>query len=140
MFPLLLCLLLNLDDPPKDQPPKKPRVMELWFSKEHVPEKLQPGEKVNLKIVLASTTNSKGEKQMRLREFLRDLEVDSVDIRENPPEPWEAVFVKFKVNDQQAEQIRKIKNSIVTVQDAQTKKTTKRMVPLFVERVKKEGK
>jgi hypothetical protein len=137
---LLLAFLFAFDDPKQDQTEDKRPVVELWFEKEHVPDKLQPGEKVHIKMVIAATINGKGERQYRLRDFVREVEVAEVNIKDNPKEPWEAVFVKFRVTPEQAVQMKKIRSAVISVQDSQTKKTTKRPVPLHVERVKSDGK
>lgn len=141
MFSLLFfATLLAADAAKQDQSVDKRPVVELWFEKDYVPEKLQPGEKVHIKIVIAATINGRGQRQFRLRDFVRDVEVDEVNIKDNPKEKWEAVFVKFKVTPEQAVQMKKIREALINVQDSQAGKTVKRPVPLLVERVKKDGK
>jgi hypothetical protein len=132
---LFFALLLPIDDK-QDQPEDKRPVVELWFAKDCVPDKLQPGEKVNLKIVLAANTTPKGETQQRLREFLRDLEVTEVNIADQPKAEWEAVFVKFRVTPEQLTSLKKIKDTLIRTKDSKTGKTVTRSVPLFVERKK----
>src|SRR4051812_40747704 len=112
---LIFCAAAHGTGVAQDKTPPGTAKVEVMLAKEHVPDRLNAGDRVDLLIVVNSITSRTGKTAYSTKPVTPGAVVVSVKQTEKPNTPEEAVKVQLQVSKDQVAKIERIKSQFARV-------------------------